>query len=174
MRFSLALVVLTCLSLCLFFFFRDGKLKWRPVADRPLALLCDWLLGYGGVDSQLSIIHQGAGEAGQVQVSGQLNLPGEAHLRGGRGAEGGAGGGWGARLALLGTRLLHGNHGKAPPLKLNCDVVRGIATSIYGHQEVAVVFCRLLDVQAVTVSLLLVSLRQSGGQEARVLISSMV
>lgn len=94
---------------------------------------------------QLSVIHQGAGEAGQVEVRGQVNPLGEPHLRRGRGAERGVGGGGGAGLSFLSTCLLHGHHRQAPALQLDGDVAGGVAAGIQGHQEVAGVLFGLLD-----------------------------
>lgn len=71
--------VLVCVFiLCLL---GKGKFQRCPESNGHLALLTDWLLGHGGVNPQLSIIHQGAGEAGQIQVSGQVDLLDESHLR---------------------------------------------------------------------------------------------
>lgn len=85
-----------CVLVCVFLLLGNGKFQRRPEPDGHLALLTDWLLGHRGMDPQLSIIHQGTGEAGQVQVSRQVDLLGKPHLRRGGGAEGGVGGGGGA------------------------------------------------------------------------------
>lgn len=94
------------------------------------------------MDPQLSVVHQGAGQARQVQVRGQVNPLDEARLRAGRGAEGGGGGGGGAGLALLGPGLLHGHHRQAPPLQFDGDVARGVTAGVQGYQEVAVAVVR--------------------------------
>lgn len=74
-------VVHALVHVFLLFILGNGKFQRCPEPNGHLALLTDWLLGHGGVDPQLSVIHQGTGEAGQIQVCGQVDLLDESHLR---------------------------------------------------------------------------------------------
>lgn len=87
-------VCVMCVLVCVFLLclvLGNGKFQRRPESNGHLTFLTHWLLGHGGVDTQLSVIHQVTGEAGQVEVSRQVDLLGESHLRRGRGAKGGMG-----------------------------------------------------------------------------------
>lgn len=95
------------------------------------------------MDAQLSIIHQGAGQAREVKVVGEVNPSSKAHLRRGRGREGGAGGGGGAGLTLLCSGLFHGHHCQAPPLQLDSDISWGVTTGVESDQKVSVAFSAL-------------------------------
>lgn len=73
-----------CALVCAFLLclvFGNGKFKRRPEPNGHLEFLAGWLLGHGGVDTQLSVIHQGTGQARQVEVSRQVDPLGEAQLR---------------------------------------------------------------------------------------------
>lgn len=145
----------------------DGKLQRCPEASGLLWLLLGSRpLGHRGVDTQLSVIHQGTGEAGQVQVRRQLDALGKPRLRQCGGAEGGAGGRGGAGLALFCSGLLHGRNRQTPAFQLDCDVTGGVTTGVQGHQEVAVVSVGLLHIPVLLcggeLSLLLSILTQPG------------